>query len=440
MRIPFALLVLTGFLLSCNDEISVGSSLLEDGAIGLDYTDSLQLPGKTIFSEPVIVYRSSSNFVHNTYLLGQIDDPVFGVSRSELYLSSSIVDNFFPSFDTLRIDSVVMVLPLDTLGQFGQDAVSHSISVFQLNELLSPDVQDTIFSNQEFDAGTDPLGNINRVIDHKDSLEVYSPIRDSILRVRPQLRIPLDTQLWHRIATDTLINRDRERYEEEVKGFLVKTETNSSSIIGLDLSPTSQVVIELYYSANDTTKGVYFFDLGAVRSNYFGHDYTGTDVERAVNDGTNDAWYIQEMQGVDIMLDIGAALTYSDRVINRASLEFFALNETNPVIRPVEQLQAVYLDSSQMQNLVFDNLFQQQQNLSIRLFGGSVEEVDVDGTVLLRYSMDITNHLNAIIEGNIDNSALIIRSSNKSISAGRTIVFGPDSSYPPKLKLISSNP
>jgi len=121
MRINLLALIFISALFSCNEDISVGSSLLEDGAIEIDYTDSIRLEGQTIEADPVVVYRSAISFTGSTYLLGNVDDPVFGRSSAEVYFSVGLFNNQFPAFDTLQIDSVVMNLPLDTLGQYGRN-------------------------------------------------------------------------------------------------------------------------------------------------------------------------------------------------------------------------------------------------------------------------------------------------------------------------------
>ncbi len=114
-------------LISCNEEISVGSSLLDDNSIQIEYTDSVELSGYSVYSDPVVVFRNTSSFGNRLFLLGNIQDPVFGQSTADIYVSLNIVDQNFPLFDTLKIDSVVLSIPLDTLAQYGQDGVVHDI-------------------------------------------------------------------------------------------------------------------------------------------------------------------------------------------------------------------------------------------------------------------------------------------------------------------------
>ena len=57
------------------------------------------------------------------------------------------------------------------------------------------------------------------------------------------------------------------------------------------------------------------------------------------------------------------------------------------------------------------------------------------------FSFDITNHVNSIIEGDLDATKVLIQSSNKARGAERSIIYGSEhSEFPAKFKLVSSIP
>jgi len=423
-------------LFSCNEEISVGSSLLDDNSIQIEYTDSIPLSGYSVYSEPVVVFRNTTSFGNRTFLLGHIDDPVFGQSTAEVYVSLNIVNQNFPSFDTLKIDSVILAIPLDTLGQYAQDGVFHDIEVRQLREELIIDAGDTLYSDQSFEAESPVLGSISRIINHRDSVDIYSPIEDSILTVAPQIRIPLDTMLWHEIAIDTLINKDPEAFSAFSKGFLLTSNSIENSIIGLDLSGTSSAALEFYYSDKNNNSKIYFIEVGNIRSNHLSHNYSGTPVEAAVIDSLDSQWYIQEMQGVNIELDLSSVKELSDKVINRATLELVLLSEPDPIVGPIDRIRASYTNEDGIKLLILDNAI--EQNTGLGVFGGNLEESELNGMTVMLYELDITNHVNAIISGIAINSKILLESSNR---AGRSIILGTgDLMYPAKLKMITSKP
>jgi hypothetical protein len=438
MSIRFVFILLCAVLISCNEEISVGSSIVDDGSITLDYTDTLFLSGKTVKGDPAVVFRNTSTFDRQTYLLGQLDDPSFGSSRADLYMSSNVVDNFFPAFDTLKIDSVVMVLPLDTLGQFGEDNVLHDIRVYQLSNTLEVDFQDTLFSDQSFDFNPVAIGEYTGIVNHLDSVDVYSVTEDRIIAEEAQLRITLDTALWHEIASDTLVSRNDTLYNDVVKGFLVQASSSESSMIGINLAPNSNVGIRFYYSADDTTHRVYTFDLANIRSNNFIHDYSGTAVESALNSGDDELMYLQGMEGLDLELDLSSVRDVSDRIINRAVLELI-LDESDNTNEAVEQLEAFYFTTAGTRIRLTDQIL--QNNSFISVFGGRLSDISIDGLELKAYNIDISNHVNAIIENDIDTATIRLQAINKEQSGLRSAIFGPaHNTYPAKIKLVTSKP
>lgn len=441
MKFNYFLLLCLAVLISCNEEITVGSSLLEEGSISLEYNDSIAVTGYTRMANPQVVYRGV-NTTQSTYLLGQIDDPVFGRSNTELYLSTALFDDAFPSFDTLKIDSVIMSLPLDTLGQYANDNAIHNIRVYQLSNELTTDI-DTIKSDEQFASEMTALADVNMRISHRDSVKYYNPTSDTIVKDVPQLRIPLDTMLWHDLAQDTSINRDPEMYSSFIKGFKLVSNPETDAIAGIDLGSDQRVYIELYFSPvnNDTTHYVYLFDLGGVRGNFLNHDISATELESALNDTETEYWYIQGMQGPEIVVDISEIDNYTDQVINRAILELPLLHEADPVVDPLSRMRVLYIDEDGNRQRILDNLIFDNGGLLIDVFGGSLDSLEVNGTTRYFYQMEITNHINSIVGETVTSRELIIECSNKPSTAQRSVIYSaknPD--YPARIKLVTSNP
>ena len=439
MNSKFFLLLLVAALFSCNEEISVGSSLLDDGSIDLEYNDSVLLTGYSRFGDAPVVFRNVSTFVNSTYLVGELDDPVFGRSSSELYFSSNIIDQVFPLFDTLTIDSVILVLPLDTLGEYGNPEAIHNISVYQLSEELIVETNDTIRSDQQFDFEMMPLAQVSIKVDARDTVEYFNPRNDTIIQALPQLRIPMDINFWSQVAEDTLINRIDDAYSAFVKGFLVRSEPSESAMFGVDLSASSPVGVEFYYSSNDTSQFVYLFDLANIRSTYFEHDYMGTDIPTAVEDSLSDIWYMQDMRGPELVVDLAGVLNFSNEIINRAVIELPVLYEENAIVDPIAFLQAGYIDDEGRKSAILD--YALAGSSFIDVFGGRLDSTEVDGKKYFLYNIDVTNHVNAIIAGDVNSSEVILESPFRSQRANRSIVLGPENpEYPARLKLVTSNP
>ena len=435
-----ALLLLVG-LISCNEEITVGSSLLEDSSINVDFTDTVTVTAKTVAENRLISYRNSLTFTNGTYMVGAIDDPTFGRSSSETYLSIRIVDELFPEFDTLKIDSVVMVIPLDSLGQFGNEDAIHEISVHQLDNSLVVDAGDTLFTNQSFNYNSTPMGTYTGRVSHKDSVKIFSAIVDSTICAAPQLRVQLDTSLWHDIAIDTLKSRDADVFLDLVRGFVIRSTPNDNSMFGLNLADSQTPLIELYYEENDSTKNVYLFDLAQFRSSLFSHDYSGTPVLEAIETESDELLYIQSMQGPNIELDLVNLLAFQDNVVNRASLNLYVQQETDPVLPLVDEIEAYYVSNSGDTIRISDAIINDSPQVTIDVEGGQLENIIIGGELVKKYELDITNHVVQIIRGNISSTKIFLRALRKEQRANRSILLGPNHpEFPIEIELTISNP
>ena len=130
MRLYFFLfLAFVGLLFSCNEEITIGSTILEDTSIDVSFTDTLDINVETVVDDTVVTYRTGVDT--RTFLLGELNDSSFGFSKSDIYLSTQLLSGLLPSFDTLSVDSIIMIIPLDTFGQFDLNSL-HLLEMHQL--------------------------------------------------------------------------------------------------------------------------------------------------------------------------------------------------------------------------------------------------------------------------------------------------------------------
>lgn len=438
MRLYFFLLVaIVGVLSSCNEEITVGSAILEDTTIGVSFTDTLEIEVKTVVDDTVITYRSGVD--SRTYLIGELNDPSFGFSKSDIYLSTQLISSSIPSFDTLTIDSIIMVFPLDTFGQFGNESAIHNIEVFQLQEELFVDDDNQILSSKSFEFGTSPVGQISTVINHRDSVFLeLATNRDSLVKSFPQLRIPMDIDFWSPILTDTTVfTVNDSSYLQTVKGFVLRSSPDDSSIAGINLSNSSPLSIAIYYTNLDgSVTNNYLIDVGSVRSSNFMHDYTSSSVNDAIGEVNTEFAYLQSMQGVNLEVDLSNLTSLNETIINKAQLEFFLLDETDPLLDPVESLDVLFRNEEGNTIQILDSSITLADYL-----GGEIESIVIGGQTLRKYELDITNHAVLIARGEIENTVITIEAKNKPQRATRSILLGKShSDFPARLKLVTSNP
>ncbi|MBT8232766.1 MAG: DUF4270 family protein [Saprospiraceae bacterium] len=438
MRLYFLLLVaFSSVYFSCNEEITVGSAILEDTTIGVDFTDSLEIEAKTVLDDSVVVFRT--NFDSRTYLLGEIDDPSFGFSKANLYLSAANVNVTPPRFDTLTIDSVIMILPLDTLGQFGDEDAIHNIKVYQLEEELTTGDDNDIISTDEFLYNSNAIAEVSRSVNHQDSAFIaLASTRDSFITSFPQLRIPMDISYWEQFTNDTLIIGVTDTFRQLVPGFLLTSEPSNSSMLGLNVSNSSPLSIAIYYTNDDgTVNNAFTIDLGAVRANNFRHDISSTPVEAALDLPATEFAYLQSMAGVNLEVDLKSVLDLKDKIINKATLSMFLLEEASPVVSPIDALDVQYVTDAGITSQILDAVLRQE----IPFLDGGLESVVIGGLTYSKYDLNITNHVISIARGNIDNTKVVIEAVRKPQRASRSILLGTEHpTLPLSLKLVTSNP
>lgn len=434
------ILVIGCLCVSCNKEVTIGSDIIEDQPIGIDFNESIDISAETVFGDPGVMYRNSVNLTRRTYLLGELDDPNFGKTSSTVFVTPRISDNV-PDFTTATLDSVVMVLPYDTLGQYGDLDAIHELSVHRLQEDIDLFTIDTLLSDFCFDYDPTPIISYSFNPEPRDSTDVYSPFVDSVVTILPQIRIRLDDALWNNLLLDTLNTETTQSLVNIVKGYAIKSVPNGSNMYGINLSATSPAGIEVFYT--DSIDRVFTFDLSAtvqaeeeslVKHNCFQSDYSGSVVESVIGDNSSELNYMQGLQGFDVVYNLSDVLSLEDQFVNYAVLELFA--EKVDGVEPLNVLIAAYRDSN-------NNLIRIRDITSSAggFFNSSVQEVDVDGITVLKHEIVITNHVIDLINGAVDNTSLTILANNKNENPKHTVFYSPNHpTYPASLKLITTKP
>ena len=74
-------------------------------------------------------------------------------------------------------------------------------------------------------------------------------------------------------------------------------------------------------------------------------------------------------------------------------------------------------------------------------FGGNVNEINIGGVIYNQYNLNITNHLNNLLNNSLSETKLVISSFGAQRHARRSVAYGPESLIQPaRLKLIITKP
>lgn len=450
--IGFSILTLA-LIIGCSTPEVIGVQLLDDNSIDINFSDIIHPQVATVKDDSIVVFGSDGLNITNfrRFMLGELNDANFGSARSDIYLTSGIMSTSLPDFANCTVDSLVMVLPLDTLSRFGDTMAMHDISVYRLLEFPSSspiisERKDTIYSFDSFDHDMVPLGNVSLVPSYIDSVDVYSPALDEVIRSKPQIRIRLDQMLAEEILDTTFVESDSS-YQANIRGFALKSNPSSSSLIGLNFesftSTSTNAVLAMYYTQGDTAQLIHNFGLGTFKASNFIHDYTGSQLKLAL-DGATDYCYAQGMAGVNTTVDLSEVMTLQGKGINYAELEFTVLPEmTNAdefVVIPNE-IVALYTNDSGTQVLVEDAVLGTTQSDFESTFNGSFEEIEENGVKKIVYRMIITNHIINLLNQEISNPVIELIVRSKVETPRRAILIGNSGdSNEIKLKLVITDP
>lgn len=428
--------------ISCNDDIDIGADLLEEDPIEVGFTDTLELSAKSVLGDSILMYENSnfSLIDRRLFFLGEIDDPTFGLTKSSVYITPRVSISV-PDLSGAVMDSVVLSLPLDTLGQYGDTLATHEINVYRLSEALQIGEIRNLYTNDCFDFDiNNPISTTTIIPDPRDTIDLYNPAVDSIERFVPQIRLPLDKDVWGTVLTDTLSSDDTQNVLNIINGYAIQSSPSTNSLFGVNLSNNSPATLQIFYT--DTIAKVLSLDVNTViqeasesslNHSCFEHEYAGSEVEAALNSSGNDRVFVQGLQGVDIQVDLASALELDDRIVNFATLELFVEEEEN--FEAAIALVAYYRNSEGELDLIEDF------EVSGIFVNSLLQEDEINNTVVNKYELLVTSHLVNLINREITDTNIVIQAASKVANPNRSIIYGPNHpDFPMRLKVITSKP
>jgi hypothetical protein len=427
--------------LSCDDTALVGSNLLDDETLDYQFNDTTTIHSRTILGRPVNSGRLSSN----TYMVGTLEDPVFGKVTSDVYLGLQVLDQG-PDFSNKTIDSMVLAIAYDTSGFYGEQ---NAFFDFEIYRTLEPIQEDTTFSNETLPIEATPLTDVdNKFISPDDTLVINDPALDSIVNLLPHFRLPILPSFGVDFFTQIKFVQDEESLNNVVPALYLQGTPDRSSLMGLSIGNTNRLgdfnKLLVYMKDSIDAPELYEFRFKIDRFSHFEHDYSGSEVEPFLNDveSGDSLFFVQGIGGVNGVLDISSVLQYDGFLINKAEIEL-TINEDpryNPELYPsLENYGASYVNEDDILVSVQDlNLV---SDFGLGVFGGQVFEEVENGVTLKKVKMNITNHVKNYIEVPSVGGEIIITSLFDSETPGRTVFYGAGhSKYPAKLNIAFTKP
>ena len=415
LKLAFGALVL-GFLLlmSCNKSSLIGSDLLEEDEFDLRSSDDIEILARSVYAQPVKTFDTISNFQLTDYLIGQIDDPVFGTYASSLFVEFDLSLSGKPDFEGQILDSAIIILAFDGSNAYG-GALNQPIEV-EISKIANRFEPGTnYFSNDEIATG-EILGTVT-MFPSPDSVRIEIPNSTSLRVLPPHFRIPLPAALAQEIFsnTDSINFNSSNDFQNFFPGLAFKPVGTNQGIFGVELrapvNPSPR--IEFFYH-QDTLFESYSFPVGtfATKLTTFTHDHSNTIVDEFVQKGQaggDSLLFIQSMEGVDIEIEFPDLSAYQGIVVNKAELIFeidslpgYDLSLYPPTERLI--INEIETDGDNDDFTIIEDLItlitRYSASGAFTIFGGAPDD---DGV----YSMNITAHFQRIVDGEVSNKLLI---------------------------------
>lgn len=436
----------------CNDGSIIGNDLLEGEAIELAYDDNFALSGKTVRGDSVSTYRRGS--INQTYMLGQVDDPLFGKSSSDIY-TAMIFGTSLPDFSESLIDSIVLELDYDTLGFYGASDIVHNIEVFRVTEDWAD--RDTIYSDESFMTDMMPIGSKSLIPDVEgDSVRFQVRVTDvdSFIYLTPRLNIRLDNAFGAELLADSAAAKTDSAMIANFKGLYIKSTTNGSSMIGFNFNENftfdnaTVAKVAVYYTQKDSdnmdVKRSYNYYLRSETFSHFELDVSGSPVEASIGDpiAGDEFLYVQGMSGVDSEIDLPDLSALKGNIINSAQLVLTVADDEMEFFTDLYPTNSNFILSKYnadgikvlVDDVTKDNI---DSNTGLALLDGEIKETTLDnGEIVNTVTFNITDYIKNTIDADDLTPKVIISPLGRTESPRRTVFYGTNHpTYPVKLRI-----
>ncbi len=425
--ILFTLISLVFLTFSCVDPSDLGSDLLQEDRAEVNFIDTLTIRATTVRGEPPFVYGPAIANQQSSYLLGQLTDPLFGLSEATIY-GSPRLDFFSPDFSNTQLDSIVLLLPYnrDSMVYYGFWNEEFTLDVFRLSERI--DRNRFYTSDTSFAVNPVPLGSKTFVPKPFDSLEVgqYNSTFIDTIKLPPHLRIPLSAEFGNEfLQLDSLTLDNDEAFLDYFNGFQVKASSTNRGLLSFNLlNPIGGIYV--YFTKDDTLKRQFLIQMDQFSSRFstFEHDYSGSLAEDFIDDEElgDSLLFVQGLAGLETRIEIPHVRNLEGLIINQAELivEFENLEQDiDSIYAPALQV-GLFTTS---RNGVLDFVLGNSLDDIPRIFGGVLSDPDNRSGI---YKMNISAHFQEMVNGEEDN-VLFLTAFPKSERAYRSVLKGTSS-------------
>ncbi|MGB1248423.1 MAG: DUF4270 family protein [Chitinophagales bacterium] len=385
-------LILCGFILAialsaCEKDPKLTDSPLNPGSgIGVEQVDTFTLASYTIEEQPL-------NGKNRDYVqLGRIDDSRMGNTSTAFYSQFRLSVNGSELGANPVLDSVILTLAVnDFYGSFDN---TMNIEIYELTEDLDPDSD---YDNDvSLSTGTTLLGSA--MLDY-----------DTLSQISIPMTSVFGQSLLDQFNTDVMESSDN--FLDFLSGVYVKIDDGSGGDGMLEIDLTNAATrLNLYFHSDNATDSLYQYvvDNQAVTANQYNTDFSGSEVEVAFNDDTDndEELYLSPFSSSRGLVILPDMTEFADVAINYAEISFFQADYGDAINDDFPENDRIFLYLN-----VGDTSLNFLPGVSVNnlaAFGGAKELVSIGGINTHKYTFNITQYIQELAKEEIDNEGLAI--------------------------------
>ena len=430
-----AALVIGSCWSACTDPTTIGSELLELDEAKVGFVDTLSLSSSTTTGDSIRTYSPLVNNQLTTYLLGNMEDPVFGSVDASIYAELRL-RRTSSGFDFLRpvigespsFDSLILLLPIDTIGWYGITDTIFEIEVLEVVEDM--DNSEEYFSNKTFATNMMPLATFSYRATTDTVWTTEYANGDTIAIVGfPHVRIPLNDSPLPALLLDS----DTTKFDsdstllESLKGIQLRVKTPNPGMLSFDLQDNRGGLYIYFRDAEDAFQEYQFpiNQFSTKVSNYTLNNEGATVAPFIDDDKLGDSLiFLQSMSGLITELQFDELEELQGRVINKAEL-IITINDNiegdnTEFFEPISSLVAVTRNDDG-NFIAIEDVALASAGFSNEVFGGRIEQEE--GSDIRTYQMNITSHLQEVVSG-AEPDNLFILANIRGGRASRSVLYG----------------
>lgn len=411
----WATLFFVVFASSCElPEQTVGLDIRpESDLLSLYQTDTLQVKMKTVREDSVKTDELSLS------LLGNMVSPIFGQTGASIFTQVRLSTNNvnFGNTQYLIIDSLVLVMMMDK--EFYGDLVPMRFSIRELGEQLELD--STYYSSRKL-AVTGP-----ELILPGSETVLPNPLATTFIdgeEVPASMRFQLSHDLAQRFidASGTSDMANNDNFISFFKGFQISCNTTQSAILRINLINSQSRLLLYYRQGRGEDPKAFGFNINSETARYcsFEHGYSGSALSGIhLPEGLpgNETGYVQASGSCKLEIEIPNLENlnqYEERAVNQALLIIPVSDLNMPRTAKPERLFVLRKTTDGSFVGIAD------QSLGIDHADGTFRSTTND------YRLNISRHVQQVLNGTIENTPLYIVTGNASVSVRSVVLNGPD--------------